>query len=160
MKNNPMGKLLLRLTARWHSAGDTGRQEPRFQLGEGFYFTFAQVSNGYGGYRMINVCLRKTDDAAFCRVIIDRAGRIVRFPGIRKGSWTKDLEYPLDRRVRFSFWIGGFQGGRACVSWTLQPDGRYFEDEDGFGAEHCQEITVYSWLDTDGRFTVPFFYRE
>jgi len=45
------------------------------------------------------------------------------------------------------------------VEWTLQPDGRYFEDEDGFGAENCEEITLYSYIDTNGIFTEPFKLR-
>lgn len=50
--------------------------------------------------------------------------------------------------------------GRASVSWMLQPDGRYFSDEDGFGAEDCTEICLYSHLDEEGNFTEPFQYGE
>jgi hypothetical protein len=51
------------------------------------------------------------------------------------------------------------EDGKAEVEWVLQPDGRYFEDEDGFGAENCEEITLYSYLDTNGVFTEPFKHR-
>ena len=53
------------------------------------------------------------------------------------------LDIPdADRRVKFVFWISPYQDGKACVRWLIQPDGRYFEDEDGYGAEHCEEIEV------------------
>lgn len=135
-------------------------QEPRFPLGEGFYREFSDVPNGYGGYRPVNVYLRRIDDPDFRRCIIDGNGRIRNFPGIREGEWKKDLEYPLDNKVRFAFWIGGYKNGKAAVSWTLQPDGRYFEDEDGFGAEDCEEICLYSSLDAEGMFTEPFYRKE
>jgi len=134
--------------------------EPRFRLGGTFYYEFDEVSNGYGGYRPINLCLRRTDDAAFCRCIVNRTGHICGFPGVKKGAWTKDVQYPYHGVVRFGFRISVFRDGKAKVSWTPQPDGRYFEDEDGFGAENCEEITLYSYLDEDGRFTEPFVCNE
>ena len=42
------------------------------------------------------------------------------------------------------------------ISWTLYPDGRYFEDEDGFGAEKCHEGIIYAIIDTDLNFVEPF----
>lgn len=135
------------------------RKEPRFKLGNGFYFEFNEVSNGYGGYHMINVYLLKIDDPSFKCCIVDGNGRIENFPGIEEGEWIKELEYPLNNKVRFRFWIYPYKDGKASVEWTLQPDGRYFEDEDGFGGENCEEITVYSYLDTDGNFTEPFKYQ-
>lgn len=132
------------------------RKEPRFLLGDGFYFEFEEVPNGYGGYRMVNVWLLKVDDPGFSRLIVDKDGFIRHFPGVTGEDWKKGLEYPMDKKIRFGFWIGKFEGGLARVRWTLQPDGRYFEDEDGFGAEDCEEITLYSDLDRNGRFVRPF----
>ena len=132
------------------------RPEPRFKLGEGYYFEFEQVSNGMGGYRMINVYLLKLDDPAFKRCIVDGRGKIKNFPGVEKGEWVKELEFPLSNKTQFRFWIYAYKDGKASVEWTLQPDGRYFEDEDGFGAENGEEITLYSSLDTNGFFTGPF----
>ena len=135
-------------------------KEPRFKLGNGYYVEFDEVSNGMGGYRMINVRLLNIDDPSFQRRFVDGSGRIQNFPGIKDGEWKKDLEFPLDHNVRFGFWIYGFQDGKALVSWTLQPDGRYFEDDDGFGSEDCEEITLYSYLNENGEFTEPFYYKE
>ena len=132
------------------------KQDPRLKLGNGYYFEFDEVSNGMGGYRKINVFLLKVDAPSFRRCIVDRNGLINNFPGIEKGAWVKDLIYPLCRKTRFRFWIYEYKDGKATVEWTLQPDGRYFEDEDGFGAENCEEITLYSYIDTNGFFTEPF----
>ena len=137
----------------------TERPEARFKLGDGYYFDFDEVSNGMGGYRMINVYLLKVDDPSFKRCIVNGSGLIENFPGIETGDWIKELEYPLGRKTQFRFWIYTYKDGKASVEWTLQPDGRYFEDEDGFGAENCEEITLYSYLDTNGVFTEPFKYR-
>jgi len=135
------------------------RPEPRFKLNDGYYFEFDQVSNGMGGYRMINVYLLKIDDPSFKRCIVNSSGEIENFPGIEGGDWINDLEIPLGRKPQFRFWIYAYEDGKALVEWTLQPDGRYFEDEDGFGAEHFEEITVYSYIDQEGCFTEAFKHR-
>lgn len=131
--------------------------EPRFKLGEGFYFEFDQVSNGMGGYRMTDVYLLKQGDPDFKRCIVDKSGIIQNPLGIEEGEWIKELEIPLmGMKTRFRFWIYAYENGKATVEWTLQPDGRYFADEDGFGAERFDEITLYSSIDTNGVFTEPF----
>ena len=134
--------------------------EPRFKLGQGYYFEFDEVPNGMGGYRKINVFLLNVNNPSFKRCIVNENGLIENFPGIEKGDWIKKLEYPLDRKTQFRFSIYAYEDGKASVEWMLQPDGRYFEDEDGFGAENCEEITLYSYIDTNGFFTEPFQYRE
>lgn len=136
----------------------TVKPEPRFPLGNGFYFEFDEVPNGMGGYRKTNVYLLKTDDPSFKRCIVNAQGEIENFPGIVKGNWEADLEYPLGQKPQFRFWIYPYENGKALVDWTLQPDGRYFEDEDGFGGENCEEITLHTYLDLKGNFTGPFRY--
>lgn len=58
--------------------------------------------------------------------------------------------------VRYGFSIELFMNGVAFVWWTLYPDGRYFEDEDGFGGEDCNETTIYAYIDTLGNIVIPF----
>ena len=149
---------LLALFSGSRSAGHPS--EPHRSLGMGYYLESDQVSNGMGGYRPINVCLRKTDDPTFRRIIVDANGIIRGFPGFREGAWRQDMQFPVDHRVRFAFRISPFCDGHAAVSWTLQPDGRYFEDEDGFGAENCEEVILVSYLNTDGKFSEPFYQLE
>ena len=40
--------------------------------------------------------------------------------------------------------------------WMVQPDGRYWEDEDGFGAEKNIEITLLAKFDKNGKFVTKF----
>ena len=143
--------------AKWKSHH---QKRPSFELGNGFYWEFEEVRNGYGGYKTVNAYLLKRDDPGFIRCIVNHAGEIQNFPGFKDRSWESELEIPSgDQSVHFVFWISPFHEGKACVRWLLQPDGRYFEDEDGFGAEHFDEIEVYSSLDEDGKFTEPFFLK-
>ena len=125
-------------------------------LSHGFYWEYEEVPNGFGGYNTVNVHLVKLSDPAFRRCIVNHTGEIQNFPGFRDEDWKADMEFPIDSTVRFVFSIGPYRGGKACVRWVMQPDGRYFEDEDGFGAEHCEEVEMFSFLDEEGRFTEPF----
>lgn len=140
-------------------SAEAGQTVLRNELGDGFYLEHGWRSNGMGGYRNVNVYLLRTDDPAFRRCIVDDRGRIQSFPGFAEGDWKQALQFPLDSQVRFVFDIFGYRDGKALVSWVLQPDGKYFADSDGFGAENCEEITLYSHIDTDGRFTEPFAHR-
>lgn len=92
------------------------------------------------------------------RKIIDERGRIQNFPGIERGEWMKSLESEtaLHPVVRFRTSFERQKDGRCLVLWTVQPDGRYWEDEDGFGGTSDPEIILYTFLDGEGRFTGPF----
>lgn len=48
------------------------------------------------------------------------------------------------------------QNGIFALCWMLYPDGRYFEDEDGFGGEDNDELTVYCIMDSDLNVIRPF----
>lgn len=152
-------KVFKNLFQKQNRSKENTAKEPRFKLGDGFYMEFEEVSNGFGGYRMINVWLLKTEDPSFRRCIVNQHGGMVNFPGIEQGDWAKNLKYPMMNKVQFGFWISAYQDGKASVAWTLQPDGRYFEDEYGFGGENLEEITLYSHIDTNGDFIEPFQYR-
>lgn len=92
------------------------RPEPRFKLGEGFYFEFDEVSNGMGGYRMINVYLLKIDDPSFKRCIVDKSGMIENFPGIVDGDWKKELEFPLGKKHSFVFGFTPIKMGKPLLN--------------------------------------------
>ena len=109
---------------------------------------------------------REGEDSTVCFVdekrgirkkLVDANGNILRFPGIvREDFWIKEVSGNALRpqiRFRTSFerrkdkWI---------MLWQIQPDGRYWEDEDGFGAENESEVTLYTYVDENGDFTGPF----
>lgn len=71
------------------------------------------------------------------KIIVDAAGNIHNFPRIIKEKfWMKYVETPinLNPRVRYrtSF---SFKSDKWLVLWEIQPDGRYWGDDDGFGME-------------------------
>lgn len=46
--------------------------------------------------------------------------------------------------------------GRLIMVWTVRPDGRYGMDFAGFGAEDYEWLSPYTYIDSDGNFTMPF----
>lgn len=54
--------------------------------------------------------------------------------------------------------IRGYKNDVAEVSWQINPDGRYFMDEDGYGMTDDEEITIYSYVDRAGKPLVKFRY--
>ena len=50
--------------------------------------------------------------------------------------------------------LGGLPTPR--TSAEIQPDGRYWMDEDGFGMEDDEEIWLCADIDEEGRFITPF----
>lgn len=59
-----------------------------------------------------------------------------------------DFHYP-------SF-IRKFENGVAEVSWQLNPDGRYFMDDDGYGMTNDYEVEIYGFIDRKGKVVVKF----
>ncbi len=62
----------------------------------------------------------------------------------------------LELIAPYHFGVNGFEDGVAYVSWTLQPDGRYYADEDGFGMEDDDEVNFYAFIDTQANILIPF----
>ncbi|MCD8022031.1 MAG: hypothetical protein LUF30_03325, partial [Lachnospiraceae bacterium] len=59
--------------------------------------------------------------------------------------------------VRFTVGYNRFQeDGLAEFFWMVQPDGRYWADDDGFGMENDMEIMLCAKIDKTGRFITPF----
>lgn len=133
--------------------------KPRNELGNGFYIVYDESSNGFG-YRMVSICLKREGDPALCAQITDRNGDFINYPGYVGGDWEKDIIGVFPKYVKYPCHIFPFEDGKAAFEWTVQPDGRYFEDSDGFGAEKCEEINLYSYINEHGNFTGPFEYFE
>ena len=92
------------------------------------------------------------------RDIIDGRGNIVHFPGFDESDpHMKALgeKKPLPR-VCFRTDFVRKPDGRHLMIWQVQPDGRYWADEDGFGMTSDVEIDLYTFIDEKGRFTAPF----
>ena len=90
--------------------------------------------------------------------IIDGKRAICHFPGIENQAEIEKhigegslLPYNLFG-VRFS--VEDAEHYR--MAWTVQLDGRFWEDEEGFGGTPDNEIELYALLDREGRFVTPF----
>lgn len=110
--------------------------------------------------------MRRGEDCSICfvdenrgvrKVIVDSSGIIQNFPGIVKEDfWVKHVapNY-LKPQVRFRSSFEKRDNGWIFL-WQLQPDGWYWADEGGFGAENDSEVVLYTYLDLNGDFTGPF----
>lgn len=133
--------------------------KPCFPLGDGYYLAYQEKGNGYGGCCSVNACLYKGDKRV--RRMTDENGYFLDFPGVVHGDWEKKLVFPFEPVTRFPFSYNRFQeDGFAEFVWMVQPDGSYWADEDGFGAENAVEIELYAKFDKNGKFTTPFYRKE
>lgn len=57
---------------------------------------------------------------------------------------------------QFPSFIRGFRNGVARVDWQLNPDGRYYMDDDGYGMTADEEIEIYGFIDAKGKVLVKF----
>lgn len=97
------------------------------------------------------------EDRQIHKTIVDVDHTIQNFPGIvEEDFWTSEiLSGSLQPRVFYRMEFSK-RGSEWRVLWMIQPDGRYWADEDGYGAEKDEEITLYTNLDWNGDFTGPF----
>ena len=126
------------------------------EMGDGFYIVTEEGSNEMGGFCCHNVELRKHDDPSFCAEIL-RNQQFVNFPGLAHGKWEQDITMEhVIKENRFASFIYPFVDDRAVFSWTVQPDGRYWADEDGYGMTDDNQVTLYALFNKEGRFITLF----
>ncbi|MGM9590729.1 MAG: DUF1810 family protein [Faecousia sp.] len=109
---------------------------------------------------------RPGEDSAVCFVdeeqgirkqLVDSDGNIQDFPGIvEEEFWTKQVSpRALKPQIHFRTSFEKRENGWLML-WNIQPDGRYWADDDGFGMEDEEEVTLYAYVDKNGQFTGPF----
>lgn len=91
------------------------------------------------------------------RIIVDDFGMIRDFPGFQDPERIRALldNGKLEPKIRFRTDFSRKEDG-IHMHWQIQPDGRYWADDDGFGMENDCEVYLCSVLDDEGRFTGPF----
>ena len=110
--------------------------------------------------------MRRGEDCSICfvdenrgvrKVIVDSFGIIQNFPGIVKEDfWVKEVAPNfLKEQVRFRSEFEKRENGWIFL-WQMQPDGMYWADDGGFGADNDFEVVLYTYLDLNGDFTGPF----
>lgn len=93
------------------------------------------------------------------KLLVDNKGVIQNFPGIDKEVSQLDIEIikrGLTPVIRFRTEFSKYDEERYIMLWQIQPDGRYWADDDGFGMNNDEEILLYSFLDKNGKFINPF----
>lgn len=78
-------------------------------------------------------------------------------------DWESLEGLPDEARARaealsfhFPSFILGFRNGVAEVSWQLNPDGRYYMDDDGFGMTGDKEVTIYGCINRQAEVVAKF----
>jgi len=66
------------------------------------------------------------------------------------------IRIPQAYFVEYGYHFGKYEEDKFFMSWTIQPDGRYYADEDGFGAERQTEIILHALINDEGKFITPF----
>jgi hypothetical protein len=90
--------------------------------------------------------------------IIEKDGTICNFPGIERCQALCD-EIDVDNIRPKVYYSSSFQkcdNGQYLMIWTVRPDGRFWMDSWGFGAEDYDWVELYSYIDENGYFTAPF----
>lgn len=90
--------------------------------------------------------------------IIDKDGNILEFTGV---EYTDKLTEELGKStikpiVKYEAIFEKVDNNKFIMVWTVRPDGRYWMDSWGFGAEDYESLSLYSYIDSDGNFTIPF----
>lgn len=60
------------------------------------------------------------------------------------------------RSFHFPSFIRGYRNGVSQVDWQLNPDGRYYMDDSGYGMTRDKEIEIYGFIDKAGNVAVKF----
>ena len=75
-------------------------------------------------------------------------------------SLSPDLMAKIrSRDAFFPTMIRGFQNGKAELEWQINPDGRYYMDDDGFGMTDDEQVALYGVIDRTGRVVEKMHYK-
>ena len=91
-------------------------------------------------------------------IVIGEDGKINGFPGFEHPELVRHYLDEVSDSPYVSFYSGfdETKDGRTIMIWMIQPDGRYWEDEDGFGGTGSIEVQLYAYIDEKGKFLSKF----
>lgn len=127
-------------------------------------FTFSMLGEGMGQVRDNNTeqvfLLNNNIKEAWALTSSDRCLENWNLSDIDLSSilFLPDLprELAVNFRAEYNFEISEFLNGVASVSWMIQPDCRFFADEDCFGMDDDREIILVAFIDQCANILVPF----
>lgn len=130
-------------------------QKPEPKRTESVYLT-SSVTFGMRRGEECSICF-VDENRGIRKVIVDSLGTIQNFPGIVKEDfWVKEVAPNfLREQIRFRSEFEKRENGWIFL-WQMQPDGMYWADDGGFGADNDLEVVLYTYLDRNGDFTDPF----
>lgn len=90
--------------------------------------------------------------------IVDQAGNILHFPGVdyTDGMKAELGKWSIEPVVKYEAIFEKVNDNKFIMVWTVRPDGRYWMDSWGFGAEDYESLSLYTYIDLDGNFMAPF----
>lgn len=121
-----------------------------FDIGDGM----AIIETQGGGLTILNT------ETGICRQFSTSGWLLVSDDEIDFDAMEQGLEHY--QRPNKYLWYGGlgryddFKNGIAALSWTVYPDGMYFADSDGYGAEDNDEEKAYCIIDRNLDILEPF----
>lgn len=80
------------------------------------------------------------------------------FPGVEYTDMLKDElgKRKIEPVVKYEALFEKMDNDKFIMVWTVRPDGRYWMDSWGFGAEDYESLSLYTYIDCNGNFTMPF----
>lgn len=90
--------------------------------------------------------------------IIDQDGNILNFPGVEYiNKLNEELgKGEIEPKVEYEAIFEKLDDSKFIMVWTVRPDGRYWMDSWGFGAEDYESLSLYTYINSDGNFMMPF----
>ena len=129
-------------------------------INERVYLSTHSIGRTYNSFRIdekLSVFF-VNEDKDICRQIVDKWGNIRNFPGIIYcETFVNEFgKHKVEPVVRFHTCFARCVDGKYLMVWTVRPDGDYWMDSWGFGAEEYESVCLYSLIDQEGNFTQPF----
>jgi len=99
----------------------------------------------------------KTEEM-WSKEIISKKGIINNFPGIHEAQKVISLLNmgSVEPYIKYESRFVCLKNGGFRFLWQIQPDGRYWSDEDGYGFEPDEEIILYADIDCNGKWKSAF----
>ncbi|MBQ1186934.1 MAG: hypothetical protein IIX54_04525 [Clostridia bacterium] len=100
----------------------------------------------------------KNQEKGIEKLIVDSDGNIMNFPGIDFNDILKEElgRSNIDPVIKYEVSFEEMEENKILMVWTVRPDGRFWMDSWGFGAEDYESVCLYTYLDENGNFTAPF----
>ncbi len=122
-----------------------------YHWGEDLYLAREENGNGY----LVNIATGKARQIYKPGFIVGFSDDEIDFTTIDRMPNSHNA-HPRIMRYGEVCWWNSCRNGLIALCWTLYPDGRYFADEDGFGMEDNDELTVYCVMNDNLEVVRPF----